>query len=58
MQSFMQNKSTLSFGPKLPYLAIFGQKIEKAIGIFEINTLEFVKFHLNQKNVEPKMGYF
>ena len=54
----MQNKNTLSFGPKLPYLGIFGQKIEKTIGIFEINTLEFVKFHLNQKNVEPKMGYF
>ena len=37
-------RKTIKFGPKLPYLGIFGLEFEKAIFMFEITTLEFVKF--------------
>ena len=43
IQSFVQIKESLNFGPKIPYLGIFRLTIEKAIVIFEISSLEFVK---------------
>ena len=38
---------------KMPYLGIFGSKLENTIGKFEISFLEFVKYELltNLKNI-------
>ena len=54
-------QKALSFGPKLPYLGIFGLQLKK-LAIFEINTPEFAKllsFIQNKKslNLELKMPF-
>ena len=33
----------LNFGPKMPYLGIFGLELENNIIMFKVSTLEFVK---------------
>ena len=57
----MKKQKSLSLGPKLPDLGIFGLKFEGRIAIFEISTFEFVclqNFAEKQKylNLRPKMG--
>ena len=42
VQNFVKKQKGLNFGPKIPYLGIFGQEFQKAIVIFEINSLQFV----------------
>ena len=41
---FLKILETLNVGAKKPDLGIFGPQILKAIVIFEINTIEFVKY--------------
>ena len=57
-----KKKKTLNFWLKMPYLGIFGREFWKAIFIFEINTIKFVKlqnFAKKQKwlNMGLKMPY-
>ena len=43
LQNFVRKHKYVSFGPKMPYLGIFGQQFSETIDIFEISTLIFVK---------------
>ena len=49
------------FRPKLSYLGVFGQKLEKIFVMSEISTLDIAKMQsLNQKNLNlgPKMTFY
>ena len=58
----MKKQNCLNLGPKRLELCIFGLEFENNIVIFEISTLEFVKFQNMAKkqkclNLEPEMSY-
>ena len=62
MQNFVKKQKCLNLGTKGLELCIFGLEFENNIVIFEIGTLEFVKFqNLAKKqkclNLGPKMSY-
>ena len=58
----MKKQKCLNLGLKIPYLGIFGLEFLKAVVIFEISTLKFVKFQNFPKkqkclNLGPRMPY-
>ena len=42
IEKFCEKQKCLNFGPKMPYLDIFGVELWKTIVIFDISTLKFV----------------
>ena len=57
-----KKQNCINFGPKIPYLVIFGVEFENTVAIFEIRTLKFVKLQnfakiQNYINLETKVPY-